>query len=62
MVLIKSAVKNEGKVNDKVELVAYEVEAPVVENEEAITEEVVSETELNETPEEDKLQENITND
>ena len=28
MVLIKSAIKNEGKVNDKVELITYEVEMP----------------------------------
>ena len=31
MVLIKSAVKNEGKVNDKVELITYEVETPLEE-------------------------------
>ena len=31
MVLIKSAIKNEGKVNDKVELITYEVETPALE-------------------------------
>ena len=31
MVLIKSAIKNEGKVNDKVELITYEVETPAEE-------------------------------
>jgi len=45
MVLIKSAVKNEGKINDKVELITYEVEAPVVETEEVAAEEVVEITE-----------------
>ena len=31
MVLIKSAIKNEGKVNEKVELITYEVETPALE-------------------------------
>ena len=43
MVLIKSAVKNEGKVNDKVELITYEVETPA-EEVQAEVEETVEES------------------
>ena len=43
MVLIKSAIKNEGKVNDKVELITYEVETPA-EEVQAEVEETVEES------------------
>lgn len=43
MVLIKSAVKNEGKVNEKVELITYEVETPA-EEVQAEVEETVEES------------------
>lgn len=43
MVLIKSAIKNEGKVNDKVELITYEVETPA-EEVQAEVEEAVEES------------------
>lgn len=43
MVLIKSAIKNEGKVNEKVELITYEVETPA-EEVQAEVEETVEES------------------
>lgn len=43
MVLIKSAIKNEGKVNEKVELITYEVETPT-EEVQAEVEETVEES------------------
>ena len=43
MVLIKSAIKNEGKVNEKVELITYEVETPA-EEVQAEAEETVEES------------------
>ena len=54
LVIIKSAVKNEGKVNSQDELITYVVEEEVVETDETNTEAEVAEEETTETAEETK--------